>query len=99
MKYLTTRVGAIGATLATTGILGVGGVAAACPEGTQTSNYNNGSANASYGDSGWSNTGYRMSDSNRWDPSMYMSNHQGDYDDWPSGAMNNNWMPSDSNWQ
>ena len=100
MKYITTRVGAIGATLATTGILAIGGVAAACPTNSQSSDTDNTSASATYSDSSWSNTSYKMnSDWMKWHPSSYMSSRQGDSDDWSNSNMNNNWMPSNSDWQ
>jgi len=110
MKYTLTRVGALGATSVTAGLLVFGGVAAACPT--------NGNSYSSYGGRGSYTTSARsdmqpsangwMNNWNNWDPNN-SSQMQLSFNDWWNGMMNrmdmsgNSWNSStssyaDNNW-
>jgi len=94
MKHITTRIGVIGATLATTGVLAAGGIAAACPLSSNSQSTRDTATTSSWsgnqrGNSGWANTSYRMSYTwNKWNPTTYSSNNEGSFSDWWSGVMN-----------
>lgn len=90
MKYITTHAGAIGAMVVTTGILAIGGVAAACPThgSTATTSWSGNQSNRQ-SVSGWSNTSYRMNSNwNEWNPATYSRNTGGSFNNWWNGMMN-----------
>ena len=111
MKYTTVRLGAVGATLVTTGLIAVSGVASAAPLRSSSSPcaHGNGSSSTSrsweasrdqwhWSGERWSGANYRMMSSwNQWNPMTFASNG-GSFSEWWNGVMGQMSGYGSANW-